>query len=174
MQAGAVMELQLASPSHSPYRATCCKANAQLRTHQPLKFSEIMDAPSLSLLLSSVPGAPHPSQLGPETEPNHSTSTDHAENSSTAGEIQLLPVLCTDSERHRFLVCSHTKNVFGSDYHVRVPESRSLSMPIAEIRHCVRTWTASRLLLQVSGATGNTSRSTTGMTSQTSRACACG
>lgn len=159
------MELHIASPSHPLYRATCCKANTQLRTHQPLKLKDIMEAKSLSQLLSSVPGAPDTTQLTPETKHNYSSSTDHADvaavkeatdqSSSTVGERQPLPVLCTDQERHRFLVCDDTKNVFGSDYHVRVPESRGLRMPISEIRHCVRTWTTSRLLLQVSGITGD-------------------
>lgn len=163
LQAGAILELLRLAPSHPRYRASCCEANKQLRASKPLKFTDVLDSASLFQLLSSVPGGRGlaPASHDSTHRPQHNQSSEgtlvtekrtvHIDEGadSTVGENHPLPVWCTDSARHRFIVCDEAKNVFGSDYHVRVPEARKLTMPISEIRHCVRSWTSSRLLLQV-------------------------
>lgn len=161
LQAGAVLELLRLAPSHPRYRASCCEANKHLRAGKPVKFSNVLESASLFQLLSAVPGALPPASHDSTHRPQHNHSSEDTmvtENRpvhinegavSTVGDNQPLPVWCTDSDRHRFIVCDEAKNVFGSDYHVRVPEARSLTMPMSEIRHCMRSWTSSRLLLQV-------------------------
>ena len=64
-------------------------------------------------------------------------------------KLQPLTVLCSDSRRCRFVEYDDLKNVYGSYYHVREPETQRLEMTFPEFVQCTQRWQSRRLLLKV-------------------------
>jgi hypothetical protein len=63
---------------------------------------------------------------------------------------QQLTVLCSPASRNRFILPDASKNLPGSYYHLRKPETSTLSMSFSEWRESWQTWgQQSRLLLAV-------------------------
>lgn len=67
---------------------------------------------------------------------------------------QQLLVLCSPADTNRFIAADVSKNLPGSYYHVRKPETGQLQMTFMEWFDSYRSWNHSRLLLQVGGAGG--------------------
>jgi len=44
------------------------------------------------------------------------------------------------SDKHRFIECDESKNIFGSDYYIREPETQSLDCTFYEFVQCARAW----------------------------------
>lgn len=70
-----------------------------------------------------------------------------------------LVVLCSASQKNRFMECDDGKNVFGGLYHVREPESQRLSMTFHEFAQCAQRWQTRQVYLKVSSASTCTSGS---------------
>lgn len=70
-----------------------------------------------------------------------------------------LVVLCSASQKNRFMECDDGKNVFGGLYHVREPESQRLSMTFHEFVQCAQRWQTRQVYLKVSSASTFTSGS---------------
>ena len=58
-------------------------------------------------------------------------------------------VLANDSHLDRFVPCDDAKNVYGSFYHVREPETQRMEMSVADFAQCATTWTTRKLYLDV-------------------------
>lgn len=58
-------------------------------------------------------------------------------------------VLCSPAASNRFVVSDASKNMPGSYYHLRKPETSSLSMSFTQWLGCWQTWQQSKLLLMV-------------------------
>lgn len=50
----------------------------------------------------------------------------------------------------RLLVCDAEKNIYGSHYHIREPESSTIKLTAAEFVQCARKWKSKLLVLEVS------------------------
>ncbi len=48
--------------------------------------------------------------------------------------------LVCPSDKHRFIECDESKNIFGSDYYVKEPETQSLDCTFSEFVQCARAW----------------------------------
>ncbi len=79
----------------------------------------------------------------------HTVVTQHQE-TAIASCKEPLAVLCSASGLNRFLECDDGKNVFGSHYYVREPESQRLSMPLHEFAQCAARWQTRQVYLKVS------------------------
>ena len=104
---------------------------------------------------------------------------------STAGRDCSVQVLCSDDTRHRFFEVDDAKNVYGTGYHLREPETQRLTMKLPEFAECAQTWQCRRVFLKVRqlapavesgqpaarGATGNHSTAVPGGRQQGARAC---
>lgn len=66
----------------------------------------------------------------------------------TGAQLQL-PVLCSPAESNRFISTDISKNIPGSYYHVRKPETSTVQMTFTDWLDCWQSWTTNRLLLQV-------------------------
>lgn len=53
-------------------------------------------------------------------------------------------VLVSDAEKHRFLLYDGRKNLYGSIYHVREPETIHMNMSCEEYAECAKKWTEKR------------------------------
>ncbi|GAB4818813.1 hypothetical protein N2152v2_005859 [Parachlorella kessleri] len=63
-------------------------------------------------------------------------------------KLRPLTVLCSDARRCRFMEYEELKNVYGSYYHVREPETQRLEMTFPEFVQCTQRWQSRRLLLK--------------------------
>ena len=104
---------------------------------------------------------------------------------STAGGDCSVQVLCSDDTRHRFFEVDDAKNVYGTGYHLREPETQRLTMKLPEFAECAQTWQCRRVFLKVQqlapavesgqpaarGATGNRGTAVPGGRQQGARAC---
>lgn len=70
---------------------------------------------------------------------------------STQGQHQkpTIPVLCSPSDTNRFMAADMSKNLPGSYYHLRKPETSVLPMAVGDWLDAWQAWDNSRLLLQV-------------------------
>lgn len=64
---------------------------------------------------------------------------------------QQLLVLCSPADTNRFIAADLHKNMPGSYYHIRKPETTQLQMTFGDWCDSWRSWNTSRLLLQVRG-----------------------
>ncbi|KFM23513.1 Hypoxia-inducible factor 1-alpha inhibitor, partial [Auxenochlorella protothecoides] len=48
----------------------------------------------------------------------------------------------------RLLVCDAEKNIYGSHYHIREPESSTIKLTAAEFVQCARKWKSKLLVLE--------------------------
>lgn len=69
--------------------------------------------------------------------------------SAAQGGGNALRLLCSQAGVNRFVDFEESKNIPGSYYHVRVPQTRALSMSFDAWLGSWRSWQTSRLLLQV-------------------------
>jgi hypothetical protein len=58
-------------------------------------------------------------------------------------------VLCSPAGSNRFIAADASKNLPGSYYHVRKPETSVLQMTFDDWMGCWQAWSTNRLLLQV-------------------------
>ena len=58
-------------------------------------------------------------------------------------------VFCSDQKHNLFIETDTDKNIFGSYYHIREPQTQMLQMTFAEYADCTRTWTARKVLFKV-------------------------
>jgi hypothetical protein len=63
---------------------------------------------------------------------------------------QDFPALCSATNRNRFIECNAAKNVYGSMYHVREPETQLLHMSFPEFVNCAERWKMRNIFLKVS------------------------
>jgi len=56
--------------------------------------------------------------------------------------------LVSAADKNRFISYSEGKNVFGSYYHVREPETERMPTSLREFVQCARTWTTRRIFLK--------------------------
>lgn len=63
-------------------------------------------------------------------------------------------VYAVDAKPGRVLVCDTSKNVHGSHYHVREPETSTLNLSPTEFVGCARKWKTKLLALQVGRMAG--------------------
>ena len=59
------------------------------------------------------------------------------------GNAKLCYVSCSSAEKDRFFLGQPAKNVYGSGYHVREPETRTIQMTFADFTECLLKWHAS-------------------------------
>jgi hypothetical protein len=64
-----------------------------------------------------------------------------------------LHVLCSPGDHNRFISADTSKNIPGSYYHVRKPETSTVQMTFTDWLDCWQSWTTNRLLLQVGAVT---------------------
>ena len=58
-------------------------------------------------------------------------------------------VFCSDARRNAFLIGDLSRNVYGSHYHVREPETQRLTMTFPGFAQSLLAWQTRKLLLQV-------------------------
>ena len=58
-------------------------------------------------------------------------------------------MLCSTAAKSRFIAHDAERNLHGSCYHVREPETQRMDMPVHEFVECARTWASRRLFLKV-------------------------
>jgi hypothetical protein len=64
--------------------------------------------------------------------------------------LETCEVRCSSAEKDRFIVGQPGKNVYGSSYHVREPETRTIAMTFPDFVECLQKWKASeKVFLQV-------------------------
>jgi hypothetical protein len=66
-----------------------------------------------------------------------------------AGADSQVSVLCSPAGSNRFIAADASKNLPGSYYHVRKPETSVLQMTFDDWMGCWQAWSTNRLLLQV-------------------------
>lgn len=104
---------------------------------------------------TQTPSHSHFTPAGPGTDVQQHTQApsahaDSAQHPSRVSEHQLqLPVLCSPAESNRFISTDVSKNIPGSYYHVRKPETSTVQMTFTDWLGCWQSWTTNRLLLQV-------------------------
>ncbi|KAK9844525.1 hypothetical protein WJX74_003603 [Apatococcus lobatus] len=57
-------------------------------------------------------------------------------------------VFCSDAKRNAFLLGDSSQNAYGSDYHVREPETQLLHMTFPSFIESLKAWQSRKLLLQ--------------------------
>ncbi|KAK9814645.1 hypothetical protein WJX72_009229 [[Myrmecia] bisecta] len=57
-------------------------------------------------------------------------------------------ILCSKGTRHAFLEYDASKNIYGSEYHVREPETQRLEMGFWEFAQCARNWTTRKVFFK--------------------------
>lgn len=62
---------------------------------------------------------------------------------------QAWTVLCSTQKHNSFIETDTAKNVFGSYYHVREPQTQELQMTFAEYAECAQKWTTRTVLFKV-------------------------
>lgn len=88
----------------------------------------------------------HPQQNSQATE----SAAAEQETRTAGNKSQLqLPVLCSPADHNRFMSADASKNIPGSYYHVRKPETSTVQLTFTDWLDCWQSWTTNRLLLQV-------------------------
>ena len=70
-------------------------------------------------------------------------------------QVELMPqaqgwsVLCSAQKHNLFIETDLDKNVFGSYYHIREPQTQQLHMTFAEYAQCATTWTTKKVMFKV-------------------------
>lgn len=67
----------------------------------------------------------------------------------TLKTMENIQVMCSEPKRNRFIKADPIKNIYGSMYHVREPETRLLAMTISELIDCASTWTQRRVYASI-------------------------
>lgn len=62
---------------------------------------------------------------------------------------QAWTVLCSTQKHNLFMETDTEKNVFGSYYHIREPQTQELQMTFAEYAECAKKWTTRKVLFKV-------------------------
>jgi len=60
-----------------------------------------------------------------------------------------ITVLCSEAKHNRFIECDSLKNIYGSLYHVREPETQKLEMTLPEFVQCATTWKDRRIFTRI-------------------------
>lgn len=92
-------------------------------------------------------GAPDAHSSSSSSVPAHQQQQGHQHAQAAAGSQ--VSVLCSPAGSNRFIAADCNKNLPGSYYHVRKPETSVLQMTFDDWLDCWQAWSTNRLLLQV-------------------------
>lgn len=56
----------------------------------------------------------------------------------------------SSGKKNRFILGDLSKNIYGTNYHVREPETRAMSLTMPDFQECFTKWTTERVFLKVS------------------------
>lgn len=69
--------------------------------------------------------------------------------SKQMGQEASWEVLCSLQKHNAFIDTATGKNIFGSYYHVREPQTQKLLMTFGEYAQCAKQWTSKKVMFKV-------------------------
>jgi hypothetical protein len=101
-------------------------------------------------LQQTAPYSPSNPLAAPHTHNSNAACQEHQGRQHVqAASGNQVSVLCSPAESNRFIAADSSKNLPGSYYHVRKPETSVLQMTFDDWLGCWQAWSTNRLLLQV-------------------------